>query len=128
MNFSEVKIWSFLSQKVDGKMILLGFHDISGLWKYGFVCSVNNDKNAFYFILKVLSVLEIFTFLSQFFTYAEKKAMIDFNIFDVTDWIKNNYNTHIGQYLKKKSNQTRKFGQLIEYNMRNIFLEKPYTK
>ena len=21
-----------------------------------------------------------------------------------------------------------KFGQLIEYNMRNIFLEKPYTK
>ena len=109
-------------------MILLGFHDMPGLWKYGFVCSVNNDKNAFYFILKVLSILEIFTFLSRFFAYAEKKAMIDFNIFDVTDWIKNNYNTHIGQYLQKKSNQTRKFGQLIEYNMRNIFLEKPYTK
>ena len=86
LNFSEVKIWSFLSQKVDGKMILLGFHDIPGLWKYGFVCSVNNYKNAFYFILKVLSVLEIFTFLSRFFAYAEKKAMIDFNIFDVTDW------------------------------------------
>ena len=27
-----------------------------------------------------------------------------------------------------KGNQTMKFGQLIEYNMRNIFLEKPYTK
>ena len=25
-------------------------------------------------------------------------------------------------------NQTMKFGQLIEYNMRNIFLEKSYTK
>ena len=27
-----------------------------------------------------------------------------------------------------KDNQTMKFGQLIEYNMRNIFLEKSYTK
>ena len=29
---------------------------------------------------------------------------------------------------KKKRNQTIKFAQLIEYNMRNIFLEKSYTK
>ena len=28
----------------------------------------------------------------------------------------------------RKGNQTTKFGQLIEYNMRNIFLEKSYTK
>ena len=27
-----------------------------------------------------------------------------------------------------KDNQKMKFGQLIEYNMRNIFLEKSYTK
>ena len=27
-----------------------------------------------------------------------------------------------------KGNQTMKFGQLIEYNMRNIFVEKSYTK
>ena len=30
--------------------------------------------------------------------------------------------------LRSKSNQTMKFGQLIEYNIRNIFLEKWYTK
>ena len=30
--------------------------------------------------------------------------------------------------LRSKGNQTMKFGQLIEYNMRNIFVEKPYTK
>ena len=30
--------------------------------------------------------------------------------------------------LKSKGNQTIKFGQLIEYNMRNIFLEKSYTE
>ena len=29
---------------------------------------------------------------------------------------------------RKKGNQAIKFGQLIEYNMRNIFLEKLYTK
>ena len=27
-----------------------------------------------------------------------------------------------------KNNQTMKLGQLIEYNMRNIFFEKPYSK
>ena len=30
--------------------------------------------------------------------------------------------------LRRKGNQAMKFGQLIECNMRNIFLEKSYTK
>ena len=29
---------------------------------------------------------------------------------------------------RSKGNQAIKFGQLIEYNMRNIFVEKSYTK
>ena len=29
---------------------------------------------------------------------------------------------------RSKDNQKMKFGQLIEYNMRNIFIEKSYTK
>ena len=29
---------------------------------------------------------------------------------------------------RSKSNQAMKFGQLIEYNMRNISVEKSYTK
>ena len=29
---------------------------------------------------------------------------------------------------RSRGNPTRKFGQLIEYNMRNMFLEKSYTK
>ena len=29
---------------------------------------------------------------------------------------------------RSKGNQALKFGELIEYNMRNIFLEKSYTK
>ena len=30
--------------------------------------------------------------------------------------------------MRSKSNQAMKIGQLIECNMRNIFLEKSYTK
>ena len=30
--------------------------------------------------------------------------------------------------LRNKENQALKFGQLREYNMKNIFLEKPYKK
>ena len=29
---------------------------------------------------------------------------------------------------RSKDNQTMKFSQLMEYNMRNIFIEKSYTK
>ena len=31
-------------------------------------------------------------------------------------------------FSRSKGNQTMNFGQLIEYNMRNIFVEKSYTK
>ena len=30
-----------------------------------------------------------------------KKAKVNFKIYDVTNWITNNYNTHIAQYLKR---------------------------
>ena len=60
-------------------------------------------KNVF-FMLKALFVLEVFTFSSHLFGYVEKrldqKAMVDFKIYDVTDWGRNNCNTNIAQYLK----------------------------
>ena len=34
---------------------------------------------------------------------------------------------HILPSIPGKGNQTIKFGQLIEYNMRNVFVEKSYT-
>ena len=56
-------------------------------------------ENAFYFMLKAVFVLEIFTFSSWLFGYAEKwlnkKAMVNFNIFNVTDYTANIYNTRI---------------------------------
>ena len=63
--------------------------------------SLRMMKNAFYFMLKALFVLAMFTLSSWFFGYAEKRldqiAMVNFKIHDVTDWTRNNYNTHITQ-------------------------------
>ena len=51
-------------------------------------------KNAFYFTLKALFVLEIFTFWSRLFGYVEnqfdKKAKINFKNYDVTGRAINN--------------------------------------
>ena len=61
----------------------------------------------------------------------DKKDMVNFKIYDVTDWTTSNYNTHIAQYLNKKrklDNETvNRICQLIEYNMKDIFLKKSYT-
>ena len=53
---------------------------------------------------------------------------MNFEIFDVTTWLTNNCNTHIANISGSKGNQTMKFGQVIEYNMWNILVEKSYTK
>ena len=45
----------------------------------------------------------------------------------VRGWTKNNYSTYINPIsleVKAISNQARKFGQLIIYSVRNIFLKK----
>ena len=85
-------------------------------------------KYAFYFMLKALFVLEIFKFLPWLFGYVEKrldkKTKVNFKIYGVTDWTKNNYSTCIVQFLvRSNDNQAKKLGHVTEYNMRSIFLE-----
>ena len=53
--------------------------------------------------------------------------MVNFKIYDLTDWKTNTIHI-LPNISRSKDNQTMKFGHLIEYNMRNIFLEKSYTK
>ena len=89
-------------------------------------------KNACYFTWKALLVLMIFQLLSWLFDHTRKrldlKNKVDFKIDDVKTWEKT-IATHIYPNIwRSKVNQTMKFGQLIEYNMRNIFSEKSYTK
>ena len=52
------------------------------------------------------------------------KMMNNFKIHDVTTWLTNSWDRHIAQISRSKSNQTMKLGQLIEYNKRNVFLQK----
>ena len=91
-------------------------------------------KNAFYFTLKALFVIKIFKFFSWLFGYVGKrldeKDQINFKIYDVTTCLTNICNTHLPISQEVKAiNQAMKFGQLIKYNMRNIFFfEKSYTK
>ena len=87
-------------------------------------------NNAFHFMLQALFVLEIFSYLSLLLGYVEKwldrKSMVNFRIYDATDWTTNNYNTHITQYLDKQRH-AMKFGQLIKYSV-DIFLFKNHAE
>ena len=59
----------------------------------------------------------------------DKNAKVNFQIYDVTNWIIKTIVIHIlPELARSKGNQTMEFGQLIEYNMRNIFLENLCTK
>ena len=53
-------------------------------------------KNAFYFMLEAYFVPKVFKILSFLFGHVGKrldeKAMFNFKVYDVTDWIINNYN------------------------------------
>ena len=90
--------------------------------KFDFVCFCESPlkmmKNAICFISEALFVLEVFTFLFRIFGYLEKrldkKDIVNFKIYDFTDWTTNNCNTSvITQYLKKYF---------------SIFIEKSCTK
>ena len=74
-------------------------------------------KNAFYFILKALFVFKIFKFLISLFVHVVKTSLIinNFQIYDATTLLINNYNKHIAQYLRKlrqSDNETWLFKRL----------------
>ena len=55
-------------------------------------------------MLKMLKTLfvEIFTFFPDLLVFVEKRLdMVNFKIYDITNWTTNNYNAHITQYLNK---------------------------
>ena len=94
------------------------------------------DEKCFYFTLKTLFVLKIFKFFANLifglFAHLEKrlnrKDKVNFKIYDLTTWKTNNGCKYSLIPKKSKINQTINFSQLIEYNMRNIFLEKSFKK
>ena len=88
-------------------------------------------KNTFYFTLKALSVLKVFMFLSWLFGHVEKTTRLERLIWKsmTSQPGQQTIAMHILPNIwRSKGNQSMAFGQLIEYNMRNIFVEKSYRK
>ena len=90
-------------------------------------------KNTFYFILKTLFLSPMYLNFCNEFLFMQKNSLIR-KLRLISKLMK----LHLGEQtiaidilpniLRSKCNQTMKFDQLIEYNMRNIFLEKSYTQ
>ena len=93
--------------------------------------SLKMMKNYFYFGLKSLFLLKIYK-LSWLFGHVEKR------FHEKDRWMSKFMTPQLGKQRiatnilsnisRSKGNQTIKFGQLIEHNMRNIFLEISCTK
>ena len=78
--------------------------ELSGLRQFlAIQSSLEMMKNAFYLTLKALFILNVFSFLPLLFAHVEQRfdEKINFKIYDVINWITDNYNIHIGQYLRK---------------------------
>ena len=85
-------------------------------------------KNAFYFILRALSVLKIFKFLSYLFWSFRKnglirKIILTSKFMTSQPGLKTIAIQILPNISQSKGNQKMKFGQLIEYNKRNFFLQ-----
>ena len=81
-------------------------------------------KNVFCFTLKVLfSSSRYLNFCLIVYDYVgNKKVKVNFKMYDIFNRETNNYNTHISQ-MSQEVKAIWIFGQLIEYNISNIFLE-----
>ena len=85
-------------------------------------------KNTFYFTLESLFVLKIFNFLVMYKSSLIRKIRF-ISKFMTSQSGQQSIAIHILPNISRsKDNQTMKFGQLIEYNKRETFVEKSYTK
>ena len=82
----------------------------------------------FYFTLKSLFVIKIFNLCLHFLIMQKNDLIRKIRLiskFTTSQPGKQTIAIHILHHIpRSKRNQTMKFGQLIEYNMRNIFLKK----
>ena len=120
--------------KAQFKKLLVLKEALSGLIQFlAFESPLKMMKNIFfYFTLKARFVLMIFKFLFWLLVMQKNALMRKLKLIlkfmtsqPISQTIAICILTNIS---RTKGNQIRKFGQLIEYNMRTIFLEKSYAK
>ena len=89
--------------------------------------------DAFYFILKALFILEIFQFFVTTFWSCRENGLIR-KVRSTSKFMASQPGLQtiaihmLLNISQSKGNQTMKFGQLIEYNKRNILLQKLWRK
>ena len=90
-------------------------------WKH-----LKKDQKYFLFHLKAIFIFKILKYHVE--KLLDEKDKTNFKIYDV--WIgKQIITTHTLPYISRsEDNQTVKFGELIEYNVWNTFLENPSWK
>ena len=96
-------------------------------------CSSKMMKNSSFISSKTpFSFLKYLNFRPNFFDQVgkrlDKKAKVNVRICDVTEGQQIIVIHILPNISRSKVNQTLKFGQLIEYNMRYTFLKTSYTK
>ena len=106
---------------------------LSGLRQFLAIASqLKMMRNAFYFTLKALFVLEIFQILFWVFGYVgiqhDERAKVNFKISYVSNWIKTITIHMLPDISRSQGNLTTKFVPLIEYDIRNFLVEKSCTK
>ena len=116
-----------------GFVIFLKFFKVGPLpsKKNCFFCF--NESPFKWWKMHFISVLKILKIWSWFFRHVEKQLdseyKVNFKIYGVTTWLKNNYSVLILPAISRsKVIQIMTFGLLIEYNMTNIFLQKSCRK
>ena len=121
-----LRIWNSWIIKKDRKSLLSLKSDFYLLKNVIFYFNESPINNVFYFILKAVFVLTIVKFFSWLFWLCRKTAWQE-----SLDKLQNLWR-QISQLSpdvsRSKSNQTVKFGPLIEYNARNNFLQKSCRK
>ena len=124
------KIWRRYPTKWDSQIFKVGLSPSKKQLFYLFQWKpFKMMKNFFYFILKVFFVLKIFEFFSWQKVHMEKAAWLERLDSFQNLWRHNLVNKQL-QYQNRsishevKVSQAIKFSQLIEYNKRNIFLQK----
>ena len=90
-------------------------------------------KNTSYFIKKALFVLEIIKFLyfhpSLFFFHCFRRwSKINLKVYDTINCLNKNSITHFVWYLEKEKGVTLKLCPQMEYQIKNIFMEKSCRK
>ena len=85
-------------------------------------------KSAFYFMVKALRSQEISIFVLTFWSYRKTAwSKVNLKIYDITSWLTTTIHILLN-ISRSQGNQAIKFGQLIEYNKINIFLENSCRK